>query len=217
MTNIWHRSVDFSAETFCAEGAARELLGSCSAYEAAGPPAVLAPYEEALVSLPSGAREPVSLLGALRGTPHTFLDGYNEWLLNCDLATSIDIDNTHKITSYCDPLLKKQKKHMISFVNQLNKAGILSWTRVRKGRVAPFLVWKKNGKQRLVLDCRQVNELFRDPPAMRMGGLSSLAAVAIPEGEELYISQVDIKDCFWQCLLPMSSLKFSVSMRWTPA
>ena len=57
-------------------------------------------------------------------------------------------------------------------------------------------------RQRLILDCRQVNLSFRAPPVTELGSLPAVGDIDIPEGETMCISPGDIKDCFYACRLP---------------
>ena len=52
-------------------------------------------------------------------------------------------------------------------------------------------------RQRLVLDCRQTNLIFKPPPPTRLGSLSSLAEAELPPDKMLYAAGADIKDCFY--------------------
>ena len=77
--------------------------------------------------------------------------------------------------------------------------------------MTPFMVRKKHGRQRLVLDCRLVNEAFRKPPKMDIGAAENLAGLRVPEGEKLHVAQADIENCFWQCgLEPELSVFFGM-------
>ena len=65
-----------------------------------------------------------------------------------------------------------------------------------------FVLPKKSGKLRLILDCRDTNRSFRKPPVLAAGTGSSWAQIRIPEGEKLYVAQSDIKDYFYSLQLP---------------
>ena len=72
--------------------------------------------------------------------------------------------------TYNDPALKS-KRFLGSFLRKLHRAGILDFTTSVRGRVGCFCVSKKPKeiegvmveRQRLILDCRQVNLSFRAP------------------------------------------------------
>lgn len=52
-------------------------------------------------------------------------------------------------------------------------------------------------RQRLVLDCRQTNCLFRPPPQTHLGSLASIAETELDQGSTMYIAGADIRDCFY--------------------
>ena len=70
-------------------------------------------------------------------------------------------------------------------------------------------------RQRLILDCRQVNALFRAPHITELGSLPALSGLELPDGQQLFISGGDMKDRFYACRLPLSlrdSFCFSVDI-----
>ncbi|CAE7502120.1 unnamed protein product [Symbiodinium sp. KB8] len=99
---------------------------------------------------------------------------------------------------------------------RLFECGVLGFCRRPRGRVGAFAVSKKSkiieGKevkrQRLILDCRQVNMQFRAPPITELGSLASLCETELQEGESLYLGGADIQDCFYACLLPLAMREF---------
>ena len=186
--------------------AAQELLALGRSYEGSEPTA-LGHYGEGPISLPSGAVPPVVMGDVLQGTPRQRLLEFEDWLLKDDDQWSRDSDHTHRMKSYCDPALRDQCTYH-KFIQQLHDGRILTWTRRPRGRVEPFFVWKKKGSLRLVLDCRQVNQAFKDPPGVSLGSLSALGNLEINDEDVLYVSQADIKDCFWHCLLPHELARF---------
>ena len=67
--------------------------------------------------------------------------------------------------------------------------------------IAPFFA-KKNNKLRLVLDCRGVNRRFLAPPPMVLSAGSTWSQVVLPDGQQLYVAQNDVKDYFYSLSLP---------------
>ena len=61
-----------------------------------------------------------------------------------------------------DPKLRHSRKSYLTFVTDLFSDGIVTFSRVSRGNVSCFSVKKKDGRLRLVVDCRTVNRLFRD-------------------------------------------------------
>ncbi len=58
---------------------------------------------------------------------------------------------------------------------------------------------KKQDKQRLVLDCRRTNALFRRCPGNDTGAAEALQRLEFQPGETLFQGSPDIKNCFYQC------------------
>jgi len=118
-------------------------------------------------------------------------------------------DDASRVKPYMDPILRRRDV-FLSLLRRLYRAGVLSFTRKSKGRIGAFAVGKKPKyvrgkvikKQRLVLDCRQVNLQFRAPPLTELGSLAALGEAELPEGHSLFIAGADIKDCFYACSMP---------------
>ena len=113
-------------------------------------------------------------------------------------------DEIRELPTYNDPLLESRKGYL-SFVKKLYDSGVLNFAGSCKGRVGAFAVAKKpkivNGattfRQRLVLDCRAVNSLFRAPPQTQLGSLSAISDCELNPDSRLFIAGADIRDCFY--------------------
>lgn len=187
-------------------GAARERL--CLSRSYSGTEGThLAGYGEAPVSLPSTSRSPVDLEKVIEGAPKEFLKDFEHKLPKSDFEWAQDSDDAARIRPYSDPALLVHSNYL-HLLTALNDAHILTWTVRPRGRVAAFFVWKKNGKLRLVLDIRQVNVVFRDPTHVDLGNIGALAELELGDSQDLFISQADVQDCFWQCRLPHAFARF---------
>ena len=112
------------------------------------------------------------------------------------------MEQNKPVDIYMDPLLKNNMGMYCNFVHDLFEAGMLDFTVRPRGLVTPFFVAKKSGKLRLILDCRETNRLFRRPPVLAAGTGASWSQIRIPDGEQLYVAQSDIKDYFYSLQLP---------------
>ena len=99
---------------------------------------------------------------------------------------------------YTDPQLEGSGKKYHGFVADLVQSQLVGFTARPKSQVGVFVVTKKNNKQRLILDARRTNKLFRTPPTTRLGSMDSWARVGVGEGDELFVSQEDVKDFFYR-------------------
>lgn len=194
----------------CSQGAMNALQAAGSSYSEPHPDVgTVVNMQLDSLSLPSGNVAGVTLADNLTGEVRNMVEDFENHLLqDASLWTDLE-DEAAKIRTYNDPLLSSKSGYM-SFLKQLYKSGVLSFTSCCRGRVGAFCVSKKpklvEGKmvqrQRLVLDCRAVNLQFREPPRTELGSLASLAEVTIPEGECMYLSTSDICDCFYACVGP---------------
>ena len=80
--------------------------------------------------------------------------------------------------------------------------------------VEVFFVKKKDGRLRMVVDCRRSNCYFRDPHDVSLASGDALGRIEIHQGEELHIFSVDLKDAFYHIGLPMMLRSFLVSGRY---
>jgi hypothetical protein len=110
------------------------------------------------------------------------------------------------------------------FIAELCKRGVLRSSQKCCGRVGAFAVSKKpkvaDGnlipRQRLVLDCRMVNGLFRPSPHTNLGSLTALSEMSIPDGQKLFISGADIKGCFYAVRVEEALSDYSASCKTSP-
>jgi hypothetical protein len=111
--------------------------------------------------------------------------------------------NNFPIQKYTDVLLRSNTSARLAFLSRLYSCGILGFSQTRHAEVSPFFVKKKLGRQRLVLDCRQANQCFRNPPRPDLGCADSLQNLETSSDFPPFIGSADIKNCFYQCgILP---------------
>ena len=181
------------------------LLHSNSVYKSDDLCAVrsdLAPYDCAKLSCPQNADFLMDVAESLSAPDSRLISGSGEHLLLTDTqyADKVDLDGG-KIRPYMCPSLHKRADY-VTFIAQIMQGGMLVPGRESRALLTPFFVKKKNDKIRLVLDARGVNQCFRPPKKPRLGSCASLSELQIPEGERLYISTSDIKDCFYSMRAP---------------
>eukprot|EP00959_Pyramimonas_sp_CCMP1952_P365571 7656388-Pyramimonas_sp.AAC.1 len=79
---------------------------------------------------------------------------------------------------------------------------MLEWRRHGSPRVGLFTVWKKNGKQILIVDARLSNLCFASPDSVDLATGGSFASLEVDPGPPVCIAHVDIQDAFYHLLLP---------------
>ena len=169
------------------------------------------------LSLPEGLKSGVDLLGALDDSVRCVVEDFEEHMLqDADVWTWIS-RNAQKLVPYDDPSLRSKGKYL-EFLRELHDRGILGFTQDCRERVGAFTVSKKpkelNGvvkpRQRLVLDCRQTNMMFRPSPHTQLGSLASLCDLELDDDQNLYMAGADIQDCFYAVRLPAGFEQFFV-------
>ena len=177
------------------------------------------------LSLPSGTVAGVDLVGSLSGHVKEMVENFEDFLLADASSWNALSDVASNMEPYNDPLLNTRAGYL-QFLSRLYDSGVLAFSGACRGRVGAFCVSKKpkviNGetihRQRLVLDCRQTNLIFKPPPPTRLGSLSSLAEAELPPDKMLYAAGADIKDCFYAVnmepgLQEFFGLKWDISFR----
>ena len=96
-----------------------------------------------------------------------------------------------------DKVLEQSPSKYAEFVVDLVACGVVGFTLHPKVVIGTFFVRKKKDRQRLVLDCRRTNALFRRAPAPDMGAAESLQRLEAPPGTPVYEASADIKNCFY--------------------
>ena len=173
------------------------------------------PLQFSQLSLPSVGTAGVDLVSAVdESIRDVVVDFENRMLQDEDTWTCISRDAAH-LKPYSDPSLHDRSKYL-EFLRLLFDRGILSFSRHCRGRAGAFTVSKKDKivdgavkkRQRLVLDCRQTNLLFKPSPHTELGSLASLAELTLQPSQQLYISGADIQDCFYAVHIPETMMRY---------
>ena len=200
----------------CDPGSQKALRVAASAYYE---PEVgigdVVPLQFSQLSLPSVGTAGVDLVSAVdESIRDVVVDFENRMLQDEDTRTCISRDAAH-LKPYSDPSLHDRSKYL-EFLRLLFDRGVLSFSRHCRGRVGAFTVSKKDKivdgvvkkRQRLVLDCRQTNLLFKPSPHTELGSLASLAELTLQPSQQLYISGADIQDCFYAVHIPETMMRY---------
>ena len=182
--------------------AVQELLQCDSSYGQEDFVSTVRPYDRELVSLPDTGDCPIALDQVLDEHGRQVLGDPQCSMLLSDEEWGRVLEEGDLVRPYMDERLQKDQKLYVSFVQDLHAKGMISFTSRPREIAPPFFVKKKNGRLRLILDCRAVNKRFKKPPPLALGAGTSWAQVAIPEGSTLYLAQSDIKDYFYSLALP---------------
>eukprot|EP00971_Amphidinium_carterae_P339509 6477355-Amphidinium_carterae.1 len=164
--------------------------------------ATVAPYKKGYISLPETTTGCPRAEEVLDASGQALLSSFETTMLRPDSELGWCFERQKEISPYMDTILSRDKFAYLDFVMDLWGRNLVSWRRSASCVSCPFFVWKKDGiKRRLILDCRQTNVLFRDPPKMRMASGAKLADIRLPPAANLYIGKSDVKDFFYNIRL----------------
>ena len=167
-------------------------------------PTTVRSYDRAKVSLPDVNSAPVPQVLDI-------IDPHGREILKDAERTMLSGDATHRGERpkiYMDDALKRDKRLYIQFVVDLYKRNMIRFSETCASVITPFFVIKKDGRLRLVLDCRETNLLFKESPNIAMAAGYSFSQLEVPQDQCLYIAQSDIKDYFYSLGLPQDLQKF---------
>ena len=164
------------------------------------------PMQVALLSLrPKGSRpRPLSEL-APAGTTFS-CDDESSCVLPTEQAMR-NLQDTELKSAFLDPGLKRSKKLYHKVLRLLRDAGMIEFVPAGESgavieRVGIFSVPKKDGRQRLVVDCRRSNCWFTDPPKAHLPTCAAYSRLSMPPDAVLYSGGFDLRDAFYQLGLP---------------
>lgn len=115
------------------------------------------------------------------------------------------------IKPYNGPGLFGSARRYHDFVRRLSKSGLLRFTRKPLEMIGIFFVWKKERKaQRMTLDCRRSNRMFRDAPHVNLLTSEGFAHFEVladwsgpsPSWPAMFIGVADVRDAFHRLLMP---------------
>ena len=173
------------------------------------------PMDLSSLSLPTLSGTGVDLEREMSGSIGDMIRDFEGHLLQDATTWASVAEEAARMKPYNDPKMH-HKGFYRDFLLRLQSCGILTFSRRARGRVGAFSVSKKpkvidgqlRHRQRLILDCRQVNFQFRAPPLTELGSLAALCEIEIGPGETVYTGGADIADCFYGCRLPIGMESF---------
>lgn len=182
--------------------AVQELLRTSSAYDGEETSNTVRAYDRDLVSLPGSGDEPVPLSEVMDDRGRELVkDPLTYMLRDCEEWGSM-IEHQKPVKPYMDSRLEADPGLYALFIKDLVDKGMVDFTQRPGDIVTPFFVAKKSGKLRFILDCRAVNQRFRDPPPLALAAGSSWSQLQVDSKQKLYVAQSDIRDYFFSLAMP---------------
>eukprot|EP00971_Amphidinium_carterae_P352507 6492627-Amphidinium_carterae.2 len=157
-----------SLAPFEAEATARSLLGSGQPYDVGS--CSVAPLDLAQLSIPKAGSTSVDLISRLPSESADCLQHPEEHMLVTPDEWGRVCEKHDHVNVYNDPRLRDRKTYL-ALVERLYECNLIAFVPAREvvSRVGVFTVYKKDRRQRMILDCRATNKLFRVPPRVGCG------------------------------------------------
>ena len=209
MDDVWRRIAQFGERPpdLDEDEALRELASRANLYT--GEAAHLADFDMDKIKILRRRRPVLPAYDLLPPHGQVYLDYFAELIEKTSTELASDLEHEDPIEPYWDPRLKRDKDLRFRFYQSLDAAGLLTFRRRRKARVGFFVVHKKDGMQRLIVDARQANQCHRRPPTTRLATAAGMAELDFI-GEEMSgcgpvsgaclgpsMAAGDVGDCFY--------------------
>ena len=194
-------------EGMTASGAFTELRGAGSYQE--DTPANLGSYHYDRLSIPACGSEPVSLAKLWGEGGVDVVAAFEQQVLLPESERLESLAACPVRRPYSDRALSRRGE-WARFLAALEAAGVVEYAAPTPHDevVGIFFVKKKDGRLRMVLDCRRSNACFLPSDAVELATGASFAQMELGEGEILYTGTADIKDAFYHLELPASLRPF---------
>ena len=159
-------------------------------------------YRRGAVKLPSAAAAVVELSSIVpQPWRHRLEDGHSLLRDPCEAQLLIDA-----VDAPCalDPVLKRRGYDLGWLISDLFEKDMCELGRSSDVKVGVFVVARKDGLQRLIVDPKITNLLFKTPPYTALPSPASLAAMQCSSGADVHVRSGDVETCFFQYKLPAS-------------
>ena len=193
-------------------GGALQQLHAFDGYGEDQTPSTVRPYEPHLLSLPTAGSNAVPLEELLGDRGGEIVGEFIRSKLLPEVEARKRIRQSGLRQVYSDPRLKDHCTYR-KFVERLIDADIVEVTlQPSVEQIEVFFVAKKDGRLRMVVDCRLPNLHFEAPEKVHLCAAESLTRVELPPESELVISTADLKDAFYHFGLPTQLRRY---LGWT--
>ena len=139
-------------------------------------------FDRDLLSIPESGHSAIDLRAVLDDVGREVIEDPHRCMLLSEDEWGSVIESDPPLHTYMDPILQHDLSKYVDFIKLLYDSGMIEFTDTPRSKVTPFCVAKKNGRLRLILDCRETNRMFKDPPPLALGTGASWSRISIPEG-----------------------------------
>ncbi|CAE7559605.1 ppt1 [Symbiodinium natans] len=178
--------------------ALRQLLARRAGY--GDSPGALASLVLERLSLPRGQSEPVSLLDVLPEDEVRRVQNFEDDMMLSPEERAAVLEQGLEGECHIDPVLLHDTWLYHRFIAELYSCNLIHFTVKPRVQIGAFVVTKKNNKQRLIIDARRTNRLFRTPPCTLLGSAETWSRLE-ELAELIDLSAAPIYPCM--AVLPM--------------
>jgi len=147
------------------------------------------------------------LLGKLYAYKHVFARYVTEIKACNGPALKIDLHTNRKMFKRQFKLNEADKAEMTWQISEMQKADVIERSEDPDYNFPAFLVTKKNGQKRLVIDLRGINSLIR-PKSVQLPKVDDLLQ-DITSRSPVFLTTIDISSPFWQIRVDRKSRKYT--------
>ena len=158
------------------------------------------PYCFSLLSLPRSAGS-CNLLDCLVGDDFLGLSKVEEQLFLTEDELGCRVREQGRARCHWADPLRGDGEEYAKLIRDLAARSMLEYDFSCKESVGLFTVSKKSGKQRLIIDCRRLNQRMRVPPRTPLASSCAFGELSSAESG-LYFASHDVADCFYNFRIP---------------
>ena len=187
------------------QAALSALLKATAGYGSVEGVGDVATFVAGAVSLPEDVRGSPGIHDIAPESASIYLEEFDSMLRPLSEVLEMD-DRLGKVLPYMDPKLGGSEQLYARFVNDLDSRGLLCFSQSPKVQCSCFFVRKKPSASgaflRMIVDCRPANRVFGEPPNSVLASPESMARMELEESDTLYVSTIDVRDCFYRIRIP---------------
>ena len=161
-----------------------------------------APYRADLLALPESSVRATLVQDLVRSEDSEYLVGFQEKILLSSEEFRETVASQGHVRVHVDPALKRASVYK-RFIWRLVSFGMVRLSLDAECECGVFCVWKKNGKQRVIVDARSINQRCKKPPSVRLCSGDGRGRLELPQELHLHVAQADVDNCFHRMRMPM--------------
>ena len=188
-----------------------ELCKTASRYDPLAPavlPGDRASYDKADVSWPPHATTPHPVVNSLTGRDKYVVENWSTHMLKSSAARTAYENSQNRIKPFLEPTLVHDVKVYADFLKEMENSGMLTWHRDVPSLLGVFFVKQSNGKLRIILDTRDVNNFFSTPPKTSLPTSAALSNVEVGPDDVVFFSGCDLQNAFYHMSVPAGMEKW---------